>query len=415
MFCGNCFRDNAVTREMVRQGHAAMLLPLYLPITLEESDQEQSQPIQFSGINVFLDQVCPPYRRAPNWLRKLFRSRSLLNLTSTKAAKTRAEDVGPTTVSMLRGEEGNQSRELEEFVSWLATDETPDAICLSNVMLIGFAKTLRENIETKIICTLQGEDSFLDALPEPYSQQAWQEIANRTSDIDLFIAPSYYYADVMKQRLNLPANKIEVVYNGVDVQDFKLSELPTIPTIGYFARMCPQKGLDILVNAFIQLKQANPKNPYKLKIGGGCGPGDKSFVEQLKRQIARANIDDDVSWHPNLSKQDKIEFLRDLSILSVPARYGEGFGLYLAEAWASGVAVIQPRHAAFTELIEETEAGWLFDPENPKSLADALREGLEDKTQLKNKRTKARVAAESIFNLKVMTEQLLNAYRSATL
>ena len=53
MFCGNCFRDNAVTREMVRQGHAAMLLPLYLPITLEESDQEQLQPIQFSGINVF--------------------------------------------------------------------------------------------------------------------------------------------------------------------------------------------------------------------------------------------------------------------------------------------------------------------------------------------------------------------------
>ena len=87
----------------------------------------------------------------------------------------------------------------------------------------------------------------------------------------------------MKQRLNLPANKIKVVYNGVDVQDFKLSELPTIPTIGYFARMCPQKGLDILVNAFIQLKQANPKI-QQIRI---MRPRDKSFVEQLVTQIAR--------------------------------------------------------------------------------------------------------------------------------
>src|SRR3954468_2697699 len=115
MFCGNCFRDNALVAELRAQGHDVTMIPLYLPLTLDEEDQSAGMPVFFGGINVYLEQKFALFRRAPNWLRRCLSSEGMLRWAAGRTAKTRASDVGDLMISMLRGEEGRQARELEEL------------------------------------------------------------------------------------------------------------------------------------------------------------------------------------------------------------------------------------------------------------------------------------------------------------
>jgi glycosyltransferase involved in cell wall biosynthesis len=83
-------------------------------------------------------------------------------------------------------------------------------------------------------------------------------------------------------------------------------------------------------------------------------------------------------FHTNLNFNEKVRFFRDITVFSVPCTYGEAFGLYVVEAIASGVPVVQPRHGAFPELIELTKGGILRDPDDVHSLAESLNILLSD-------------------------------------
>lgn len=380
MYCGNCFRDNALVAEWRRLGHDTLMVPLYLPLTLDEANQAVDVPVFFGGINVFLQQHSALFRRTPDWLRRWLDSPILLKWAAGRAAKTRAADVGELTLSMLRGEEGNQARELEHLVTWLRSRQAPDIICLSNALLIGLARQLKRQLGSRIVCNLQGEDSFLDSMPSPHRERAWQTLAQRAAAVDLFVAPSQYFAELMTKRLGLLPDRVRVVHNGINLDGFHTPQggHPVTPTLGYFARMCPEKGLDTLVDAFLLLKQKQPGRPLKLRVGGGCGPADRPFVQHLQHKLRDAGVLSDVEFMPNLDRPNKLAFLHSLTVFSVPANYGEAFGLYLIEALAAGVPVVQPRAAAFPEVIAATGGGLLCEPNNPASLADAISSLLND-------------------------------------
>lgn len=422
MYCGNCFRDNALVAALRRQGHEVLMVPLYLPMTLDEESQAAGTPTFFGGINVYLQQQSAFFRRAPNWLHSLLDSPALLKLAAGRAAKTRAADVGELTLSMLRGEEGHQARELDELLAWLKTQPCPDIVMLSNAMLAGLARRLKAGLGCRIICNLQGEDAFLDAMPSPQREQVWALLAERCRDCDLFIAPSRYFGDTMAKRLALPAGKVKVVFNGISldgygdkwqmtsdtaaaVPDLSLVTRPPSPVLGYFARMCREKGLDLLVEAFIELKHRNSVPNLKLKIGGGCGPGDEPFVAQLKQHLRRAGCLGDVEFHPNLTRGQKVGFLQSLTVFSVPALYGEGFGLYLIESMAAGVPVVQPRHAAFPELIEATGGGVIAEA-NAAALAAAIEALLLDPARLRALGESARRSVAEHFTVDRMAGEL---------
>ncbi|KAB2661501.1 MAG: glycosyltransferase, partial [Verrucomicrobia bacterium] len=216
MYCGNCFRDNALVGELRRLGHQVTMVPLYLPMTLEDLDQSLGTPIFFSGINVFLEQKLPWFSKAPGWLRKLLASPALLKWAAGRAAKTKASDLGDISLSMLQGEAGLQCKDLEELVDWLEAHEKPEVIFLSNALLVGSARLLKQRLKIPVVCMLQGEDSFLDALPESHRSLTWSTLAQRAKDVDLFVAPSHYFADLMGRRLDLPKAKVRVVHNGID-------------------------------------------------------------------------------------------------------------------------------------------------------------------------------------------------------
>ena len=412
MYCGNCFRDNALVAALRQQGHAVLMVPLYLPMTLDEEDQSAGTPIFFSGINVYLEQKSTLFRHAPGWLHHLLESPALLKWAAGRAARTRAEEVGDLTISMLRGEAGNQARELDELIAWLQQKPHPDIICLSNALLVGLVRKLKQELRSPVVCMLQGEDCFLDSLPQPQRDEAWKTLAERAAEADLFIAPSRYFSGLMTKRLGLPTDRVRVVFNGINLEGYSTVtnyelRVRSSPVLGYFARMCPEKGLDRLVDAYILLKRRERTKHLKLRVGGGCGPSEEPFVNALRERLKTNGVLHDVEFHPNLDRQSKLEFLQSLSVLCVPALYSEAFGLYVVEALASGVPVVQPRAASFPELIEATGGGVLYEPGDVKALADAVEGLFADPENLRALGEAGRKAVWKAFSAERMAENIV--------
>jgi glycosyltransferase involved in cell wall biosynthesis len=414
MYCGICLRDNTLVATLRKMGHQATMVPLYLPLTLDEEDQSAGTPIFFSGINVYLEQKSALFRAAPNWFHQLMAARPLLNWAGSKAAKTRPESLGDMTLSMLRGEEGFQARELDGLITWLRTQPKPDVICLSNALLVGMARKLKSELGAAVVCMFQGEVDYLDALLPEYRAQCWKLLSERAKDVDLFGAASRYFGDLMSQRLALTPERVKVVYSGINFDGYSDSQAspPAPPVLGYFARMCPEKGLDTLVDAYIQLRQRDRIKGLRLRIGGGCGAGDESFVNSLRQRLTEAGCSKDIDFLPNVDRAAKVKFLQSLSVFSVPVRCTEAFGLYVIEAMAAGVPVVQPRTGAFPELIEATGGGITYQGDS-KALAAALEELLSNPERARSLGQAGRRSALEKFSAEAMARATLDLYQEA--
>jgi len=417
MYCGNCFRDNALVAALRRQGHETLMVPLYLPMTLDESAAHTGTPTFFGGINVFLSQKIPGYSRAPAWFRGLFDSPRLLKWAAGKAAKTRASDVGELNLSMLRGEEGGQTRELEDLIAWLATQPHPDVAFLSNALLVGFARRLKETLNTRVIVFLQSEEAFLDSIPEPWRSQSWKTLADRSPDVDGWISPTRYFADRMQQRMGVPADRIRVVPNGIKLDGYNTlsprpPKAPGEPLVmGFFARQCADKGLDIVVDAFLELRRDPAFKHVRLKVGGGCGPSDIPFVEEQRQKLSKAGLLGDASFHPNVSREEKVAFYASCDVLSVPGRHSEAFGLYQIEAMAAGTPLVQPTSITYPEILGDTGGGILCGPNTPPALAGSLRLLLANPSQLRELGNTGRRAVMDRYTDEAMATGVHNAVR----
>jgi glycosyltransferase involved in cell wall biosynthesis len=412
-YCGTCMRDNALVVELRRQGRDAMLAPLYLPLVLDESSAGADAPLFYGGVNVYLQEKVPLFRRTPRWLDRLFDAPALLWLAGSKAGATDPRDLGGLTISTLRGEEGRQAKELERLITWLDAVR-PDVVHLSNALLVGLARRIRRKIGAAVVCSLQGEDTFLDALPPGEGEAAWQLLRERAADVDAFIAVSRYYADVMRARLRLGPDRVQVVQNGIQLDGYQPADKPPpTPTLGYLARLCPVKGLRTLVDAYLILQERNRTPRLRLHVAGTMTAADKPFVEEMRARLDAAGVGQDVRFLPNLSREEKIAFLQGLSVFSVPATYGESFGLYVIEALAAGVPVVQPNHAAFPEILEATGGGLLCAPDDPGALAEGIEQLLLDPAAARRMGARGREVVMTRFSVARMAEEAARVFERA--
>jgi glycosyltransferase involved in cell wall biosynthesis len=409
--CGACMRDNTLVTALRDLGHDAVIVPLYLPMTLDEPNPTPDAPLLFGGINVYLQHKSRLFRKTPAWIDRLLNAPGLLRSAAKRASMTSAKDLGALTLSTLRGEEGLQAKEVGKVVDWLSQGEPPDVVCLSNVLLVGLTRRLKEATGAAVVCTLQGEDTFLDSLLEPERTLCWQTLTDRCREVDAFIPPSRYYANVMTGRLRLPPEKVHVVHNGINLDGYEPAPAPPDPPVlGYFARMCHNKGLGTLVEAFILLRQSGGPPNLKLCVAGTQTAEDATYVADLKKRLASRGLDSEAEFAPNLDRDQKLAFLRSLSVLSVPATYGESFGLYVIEALAAGVPVVQPRHAAFPELVDATGGGVLCEPDDPAALAYAVEEVLRDPAEAKAMGERGRRVVLRDFNARRMAEGVAGVF-----
>ena len=413
--CGVCMRDNALAKELHRQGHRALLLPMYLPLTLDEEAASPGAPIFFGGVSTYLREKFPLLRKMPRWLDRLLSARWILRMLAGRAAaKTGGPEVAEMTLSMLRGELGNQAGELRELVAWLKTafdGSPPDSVWLSTALQAGLARSLREELKVPVVGFLQGEDTFLDGLGSR-APEIWSLLAERMKDADAWVAPSKYFAELMSARLRWSGSETErrmrVIQNGIALEDFDTEpEHPlSAPTIGYLARFVPGKGIGVLVDAFIILKKRNTIAGLRLRCAGSMTDGDARYAATLRAKLAAAGLAGDVEFLPNVSREEKVRFLRSLDVFSAPATASEAFGLYVIEALAAGVPAVQPRAWAFPEIVSE-HTGALFDPgKDPESaalaLADALEGILRDPARLRACGAAAKELAREKFSLRAM-------------
>lgn len=378
MFCGSCMRDNALVAALRRQGHDALLIPTYTPITLDEPDQTTTR-VFLGGINVYLQEKSWLFRHTPRWFDWLFDRKWLLKWVGRFAARTQYENLGELTKSMLRGHDGRQRKEMDELIAFLKNDLKPDVVILTNVLLSGLVPMLANNLGIPVYATLQGDDIFLNALRVPDREASLALIRQNTSPLNGFIATSRSYADDMSSYFGIDRDRIHVIPAGIDLSRHGgVKADSAIPTIGFFARIAPEKGFHQLIEAFIHLRQRPNAIPAKLRASGWFGEQHRAYYDEQMKKLEKAGLRNEFEYVDSPDHASKVCFLQSIDLLSVPTTYKEPKGLYVLEAWANGVPVVLPNHGCFTELVDDSGGGVLVPPGDPEALADAWTELLAD-------------------------------------
>ena len=370
--------------------------------------------VVLGGISAYLEQYVPMFRKTPRWLDRLWDSKTVLSLASRRSISTNPQMLGEMTVSVLKGEHGFQRKEIDKLIDWLTEQDTPDVINLPYSLLLGMAGPLKRALNVPILCTLQGEDLFLDNLQEPYRTQSLDLIREHLQHVDLFLSVSEYYAGFMPGYLGIPREKIRVVPLGINPQGFELRE-PTRSgpfTVGFLARIAPEKGLHVLADAYRLLRQSGELPEARFEAAGYMAPDCKSYLEKIQKNLADAGLGGEFHYRGVLDRAEKIAFLRKLDVMSVPATYDEPKGVSLLEAMACGVPLVQPRRGAFTEIVENTGGGLLVQPDDPQSLANGILKIVRDKPYAEELSANGFRGVRKHYSAANMADRVLQAYEN---
>ena len=411
-YCENCLRDSVLARQMIKLGHDVMMVPMYLPVGIERQERVDEVPIFFGGINVYLQQKWGLFRHTPGWIDRMLDSKRLLNWAGRRVGMTSARQLGRTTVSMLRGEQGRQKKELHRLLQWLSEQpDRPDVVCLSNVLLAGLVRGIKAELGVGVVSLLQDEDTFLDGLAAPYSENAWEMVGELCSEIDGFVAVSRYFGKVMQKRLSISEDRMHVVPPGVRLERYEpAGSAPRVPTVGYLSRMCPERGLDTLVEAFVMLKAKEGLKDARLRIAGGASVSDKRFVKQLREGLRGQGLLEDVEFLPDFDWPERGDFLRSLSVLCVPEKFPVAGGVYVLEAWATGVPVVEPDMGVFSELVGGTGGGVLYEAGNSQALSESLGVLLGDPQRAAAMGQRGRDAVCKQYNVERSAEEMVQVF-----
>jgi glycosyltransferase involved in cell wall biosynthesis len=413
MYCGSCTRDNALARELLARGHDVTLVPVYTPTRPDEPNVSRDR-VLFGGISVYLQQHVPLFRRTPRLLDRLWDSPRIIGAFASRAISTDARMLGGLTISMLQGERGVLRKEFDKLIDWIRDEPLPEIINLPNSLLIALAAPLKRVFQRPVCCTLQGEELFLDELVAPFREQARELIRQQTSAVDRFVAVSDYCAAFMSSYLAIPPSQISVVPLGINMEGYEKPQAGSqrVFTIGYFARIAPEKGLHLLAEAYVRLRQRTAATPMRLEVAGYLPRANQSYLDAARRTLEAAGCGLEFSYRGELDRPGKIAFLRQLDVLSVPATYDEPKGMFLLEAMASGVPVVQPRRGAFVEIVERTGGGLLVAADSPDDLAEGLYTLWNSAADRSTMAARAFHGVRAHYTVSHSAERLLNVYAS---
>jgi glycosyltransferase involved in cell wall biosynthesis len=121
----------------------------------------------------------------------------------------------------------------------------------------------------------------------------------------------------------------------------------------------------------------------------------------------------DVEFCDGLTREQRLKFLHTITVLSVPMPQPEAFGMFILEALACAVPVIQPGIGAFPEIIKATGGGICYDPAQPAALTQALKSVLTDPTTARTLGQTGHDSVRRMFNIKVTAKQILAVYQQS--
>jgi glycosyltransferase involved in cell wall biosynthesis len=413
MYCGSCFRDNALAAELLKRGHDAHLVPVYTPTRTDEPNVSERR-VLFGGISVYLQQSWPLFRRLPRFFDRLWDTPGVIGaFASRSVSSTDPKLLGELTVATLEGTSGVLAREFDKLIEWTRDEPPPDVVNLPNSLLIAMAAPLRAAFSRPVCCTLQGEELFIDGLLPPYRERVLDLIRSCVPHVDRFIAVSDYEKQFMTDLLEIEPDRVAVVPLGINMTGYATAaQRDDVFRVGYFARVAPEKGLHVLADAYIRFRRRLPPSAQvRCEAAGYLSPAFQPYLDQVTAAFAAGGYGGEFTYRGALDRGEKINFLRRLDVLSVPATYGEPKGMFLLEAMACGVPVVQPRRGAFTEVVERTGGGVLVEPDNPDSLAEMLFELWSDRPRLEALGKRAFAEVRAHYSIERSADRLLEAYR----
>jgi glycosyltransferase involved in cell wall biosynthesis len=410
MYCGSCFRDNALARELLARGHDVTLLPLYTPTRTDEPNVSRSD-VLFGGISVYLQQHLALFRWTPRFLDRLWDSPRVIGAFAGHGVSADARLLGDMTVALLEGEHGTLHKEFEKLLDWTRGEPSPDVVNLPNSLLISLAAPLKRALGRPVFVTLQGEEVFIDGLTPDYRERTLALIRAQVPHVDGFIAVSDYCARFMADLLHIPADRMAVVPLGIDMSGYGPRAPEGAPfRVGYFARVAPEKGLHVLAEAYVRFRRRIGAAEARLEAAGYMARHHEPYLNDARRVLERAGLGEEFVYHGEVDREGKLGFLRRLHVLSVPATYDEPKGMFLLEAMASGVPVVQPRRGAFSEVVERTGGGRLIDPDDPEALAEGLHALWSDRALAAGLAERAFTGVRAHYTIAQSADRLLEAY-----
>ena len=413
MYCGSCLMDNALAAELRSRGEDVLLLPVYTPTRTDETNVSDPH-VFFGGISVYLEQNIPLFRKTPAVLDRLWDAAPVIRAATGRGISVDPHALGALTISTLKGEEGNQAKEFGKLLGYLDHLPSFDLALLPNALLISLAPALRRELKRPVVCTLQGEDLFLEGLAEGHRAEAKALIAKHASAVDGFVATSDYYAAFMSSYLGLDRDVVHTVPIGINLEGHAprsaAGEGPVV--VGYLARVAPEKGLHLLAEAYRVLRQELGLQAARLEAAGYLAPEHRPYLAEIQGRLRDWGLDNEFRYHGTLDREAKIAFLRGLDVLSVPSPYAEPKGLYLLEALANGVPCVQPRHGAFPEVLGHTDGGVLFEPNDARDLARRLHELVSDREAARALGLRGAEGVRRDHSIARMADRALDVYRS---
>lgn len=413
MYCGSCLRDNVLAKSLMNAGHDVLLIPTYTPTRTDEQNVSRGR-LFLGGINIYLQQQFEIFRNTPKFLDRLLDFKPLLKLVTRMGISVDPAGLGKLTVAMLEGINGPLHKEIRRLARFLSDEVSPDIVTIPNSLLIALAPAIKEELDIPVVCTLQGEELFLDGLIEPFHDRAIQIIRDKVKHIDAFIAVSHFGARHMADILDIPLNHIHVVPLGISFDGFSIPDKNKINpfTIGYLARIAPEKGLHLLCDAYRSFRSRSDVTDSRLWAAGYHPPEHNPYFEAIQSKMKDWGYRDQFRYHGELNRQEKLHYLSHLSVFSVPTTFDDPKGLFLLEAMAAGVPVVQPRRGAFTEVIETTGGGILVEPNDPDALAQGFLDILHNPDKRDELSDKAFHGVRKHYSLGNMTQKTVDVFQT---
>ena len=413
-YCGNCLRDSKFYDSMRALNHKVVKIPMYLPLFSDEHDLSEI-PVFYGAVSLYLKQQYPIFRKMPKWFFRFLDSPFILKFAAHMAGSTNAKGLENMTISMLLGEQGNQADDLEKMVDWIAEHCNPDVIHLSNALLLGLAKRVKERLNVPVVCSLQDEDVWIDAMDDDFREKVWNLIRKRSNDIDMFVAVSKYYGDRMQKVLNIPDDKLSTIHLGIDFDYYRVIPPENKPRrIGYISRLNHENGCDIVIDAFIKLSGDIDFDDVELWLTGGYTGDDLQFLKEQKRKIKHAGLDHRITIFDEYEGEARMKFFDGVSLITVPVRNGEAFGIYLLEAMACGIPVVQPNLGAFPEILNISSGGTIYDSSNIVNLVIEWKDLLQNSNRLKVMSANAQSAVIKHFSIAAKAHELISVYKKVS-
>ncbi|MFY7969660.1 MAG: glycosyltransferase family 4 protein [Pirellulaceae bacterium] len=397
MFCGSCMNDNALAKALIRQGQDCLLVPVYTPIRTDESDASSGE-IFFGGIQVYLQQKFPWLPPLPKMLIRRLNQPGLINRLAGRTHSIDLRFLGAMTVSMLEGESGKQRQEVARLTEWLASEAKPSALILTNFLIAGALPSIKRQIDVPVVVMLQGDDIFIDSLPEPYRSRTVDRMRKLIPLVDAFVVHSEDYGQRMAELLGLPRDRWHCLPLGIDLDSQPMAKWEASPPsnpskeepfrVLYLARLAPEKGLHQLADAWRRWNATGDPTPRHLDIAGWLGGQHQRYWDEIARSL-NASSPAGFTYHGSVDREVKLRLLANADLLCVPTVYREPKGRYVLEAAAAGLPYLLPAHGAFPEMHRRLQHGALYSPGDPEALLSGLQEACQRSATMRRDRAAA--------------------------